>query len=180
LPFILTTDASKTALGAILSQLQNAEERPIAYASRETSKGEQSYAATELEMLSLVWATMQFRCYLHGRKFVARTDHAALTYLRNFADQNSRWLRWSIKLSELDFVVQHRSGKKMAHIDALSRHVGAIVQGGALEKEDVLCEKAKDAFCLKQNTGTYASGKEFLFWTTMVFYKDVGRRENIR
>jgi len=30
LPFILTTDASKTALGAILSQVQNDEERPIA------------------------------------------------------------------------------------------------------------------------------------------------------
>jgi len=112
LPFILTTDTSKTALGAILSQVQNGEERPIAYASRQTNKAEQSYAATELEMLGLIWATKQFRCYLHGRKFVARTDHTALTYLRNFAGQNSRLLRWSIKLSELDFMVEHRAGKK--------------------------------------------------------------------
>jgi len=86
LPFTLTTDASKTALGAILSQFQNGEERPVAYPKRQTNKAEQSYAATEFEMLSLVWATKQFRCYLHGRKFVARTDHAALIYLRNFAD----------------------------------------------------------------------------------------------
>jgi len=161
LPFILTTDASKTGLGAILSQVQNGEERPIAYASRQTNKAEQSYAATELEMLSLVWATKQFRCYLHGRNFIARTDHAALPYLRNFSDQNSRLLRWSIKLSELDFVVQHRAGKKMAHVDALSLHVGVIVQGGTLEKEDVLREQAKDAFCLKQSPGTYAREKEF-------------------
>ena len=41
LPFILTTDASKTALGAILSQVQNGEERPIAFASRQTNKAEQ-------------------------------------------------------------------------------------------------------------------------------------------
>ena len=157
MPFILTTDASKTALGAILSQFQNGDERPIAYASRQTNKAEQSYAATELEILSLVWATKQFRCYLHDRKFVARTDHTALTYLRNFADQNSRLLRWSIKLSELDFVIEHRAGRKMAHVDALSRHVGTTVQAGALEKEDVLREQAKDAFCLKQSPSTYVS-----------------------
>ena len=92
---------------------------------------------------------------------MARTDHAALTYLRNFAYQNSQLLRWSIKSSELDFVVVHRAGTKMAHVDALSRHVGTIVHGGALDKEDVLREQAKDAFCLKQNPGTYDSKREF-------------------
>jgi len=40
LPFILTTDASKTALGAILSQVQKGEERPNAYASRQTNRAE--------------------------------------------------------------------------------------------------------------------------------------------
>jgi len=89
LPFFLTADTLKTAL----SQVQNGEERPIAYAGRLTNKAEQSYAATELEILSLVLATMQFPCYLHVRKFLARTDHAALTYLRNFVAQNSRLLR---------------------------------------------------------------------------------------
>ena len=35
LPFILTTDASKVAIGAILSQVQDGKERPIAYANRQ-------------------------------------------------------------------------------------------------------------------------------------------------
>ena len=35
LPFILTTDASKVAAAAILSQVQDGVERPIAYASRQ-------------------------------------------------------------------------------------------------------------------------------------------------
>ena len=49
----------------------------------------------------------------------------------------------------------------MAHVDALSRRVGTVVQGGTLEKEDVLREQAKDMFCLKQSPGNYASRKEF-------------------
>jgi len=161
LPYILTTDASKTTLGAILSQVQKDGERPIAYASRQTNNAEQSFSATEAEMLALVWATKQFHCYRHGRMFVARTDHAALTYLRNFADQNSRLLPWSIKLSELDFVVEHRAGVKMAYVGSLSRHVGTILQGGTLDKENVLREQVKDAFCHKQTSGIYDSKWEF-------------------
>jgi len=61
LPFILTTDASKVAVAAILSQVQNGVERPIAYASRQMNRAEQSYSETE--MLALVWATKYFRCY---------------------------------------------------------------------------------------------------------------------
>ena len=135
-----------------------------------------AYAATQAEMLALVWVTKQFCCYLHGRKFVARTDHAVLTYLRNFADQNRRLLRWSIKLSELDFVVEHRAGTKMAHVDALSHHVGTLVQGGTLEKNDILREEAKDAFCLRGQV-PMAAKRNFL-WTT-VFYIDIGRMETI-
>jgi len=67
----------------------------------------------------------------------------------------------------------------VAHVDVLSRHVGAIVQGDTLEKEDDLREQAKEAFCLKQSPGAYARGKKFI-WTTMVFDIDVGRTENIR
>jgi len=82
LPFILPTDASKVAVAAILSQEQDGIERPIAYASRQMNKVEQAYSASESEMLALVWATKYFRCYLFGAEFVARTDHAALTYLK--------------------------------------------------------------------------------------------------
>jgi len=40
-------------------------------------------------MLALLWATRYIRCYLYGKGFLVRTDHAALTYLRKFADHNS-------------------------------------------------------------------------------------------
>ena len=107
LPFILTTDASKVAIRAILSQVQNGIECPIAFASRQMNNAERAYTVSEQEMLALVWATKQFRCYLFGKQFLVRTDHSALKYLQNFPDQNSRLMRWSLKLSELDFVIEH-------------------------------------------------------------------------
>jgi len=62
LPFILTTDASKVAIAAILSQVQDGVERPIAYASRQLKTAEQAYTTSEIEMLALVWANKYFRC----------------------------------------------------------------------------------------------------------------------
>ena len=99
LPFILTTDASKVAVAAILSQVQDVAERVIAYASCQMNRPEQAYTTLEMEILSFFWAVNYFSCYLLGRKFLVRTDHSALSYLRKFADNNSRLMRWSLKLS---------------------------------------------------------------------------------
>ena len=57
LPFILTTDASRIGLGAVLSQVQEGIERPISFGSRQLNKGESAYSASELETLAVVWAT---------------------------------------------------------------------------------------------------------------------------
>jgi len=58
-------------------------------------------------------------------------------------------------------VVEHRAGSKIGHVDALSRHVGAILQEGILDRKDIVQEQAKDAFCTKQSPGTYKI-KDFL------------------
>ena len=52
-PFILTTDASKIAVAAILSQVHDGVERPISYASRQMNSTEQNYSASEAEMLAV-------------------------------------------------------------------------------------------------------------------------------
>ena len=44
--FILTTDASKFGITAILSQVQNGVERPISYASRQLNKAELNYGVS--------------------------------------------------------------------------------------------------------------------------------------
>ena len=112
-------------------------------------------------MLALLWATKYFRCYLYGHKFLVRTDHSALTYLRKFADQNSRLLRWSLRLSELDFRVEHRPGSKISHAEVLSRYVAVVKQDSSLDRENVLREQAGDAFCSRQTPCAYRSKSEF-------------------
>jgi hypothetical protein len=112
-------------------------------------------------MLALVWTTKNFRCYLFGKRFLVRTDHSSLAYLRKFADHDSRLLKWSLKLSELDFEVQHRRGSQIINVDALSRHVGAITHTNSLDKQNVLREEKSDAFCGTLNPGTYSSKSEF-------------------
>jgi hypothetical protein len=117
-PFVLTTDASSVAVAAVQSQVQDGIEKPIAYTSRQVNKSEKAYSASELEMLARVWATKYFRCYLYGSRFVVRTDHPALTRLHKFADNNSRLIRWSLRLTEFYFEVEHRAGRKIPHVDA--------------------------------------------------------------
>ena len=167
LPFILTTDASKVAVAAILLQVQNGLERPVTYASRQLKKAEQAYSASEAELLALVWAAKHFRCYLYGKRFTVRTDHAALTCLKTFSDTNEKLMRWSLKLSELDFIVEHRAGTKIPHLDALSRHVGTISSATQLSPKEILDQQRKDQFCKGLKPGSYSSRQEF-------FYDDEG------
>jgi hypothetical protein len=125
-PFIVACDASTQAVGAVLSQLCNGEERPVAYCSRQLNLAESKYSVTELELLAFIFATKQFRCYLYGRRFTVYTDHRALKWLLNLKDPSSKLTRWALKLSEYDFVVEHRPNHKMRHADALSRCVNSI------------------------------------------------------
>jgi len=167
LPFILTTDALKVAVSAILSQVQNGLERPVAYASRQLNKPEMAYSASEVEILALVWAAKHFRCYLYGKRFTVRTDHAALTYLKT-SGTNVKLMRWYLGLSELDFIVEYRAGTKMPHVDAVSRHLGTISSENKLSPEEELEEQPKDWFCKELKPGSYSSRLE-IFYDSLIY-----------
>ena len=121
-PFILDTDASDTGIGAILSQSQpDGTERVIAYASRALTRQERRYCVTRRELLAAVEFTHHFRCYLIGRKFTLRTDHASLTWLQNFREPEGQLARWLERLQEYDFELVHRPGRQHSNADAMSR-----------------------------------------------------------
>lgn len=118
---MLTTDASKIALGAILSQGPVVKDKPIAYASRTLNRAEANYSTTEQELLAIVWATKHFRPYLYGTKFTIVSDHKPLRWLFAFADAGSRLMRWRLKLMEYEYEIVYRAGKLNVNADALSR-----------------------------------------------------------
>lgn len=151
LPFVLATDASDRALGAVLSQVQGGVERPICFASRSLIPAEKNYTATEKELLAVVWATKQFRCYLYGRRFKVETDHAALRWMLSLRDPSARLTRWALRLAEFEYEVIHRPGKLHRHADALSRVVHRV---GAEEimswdRQGILREQENDDWCNK-------------------------------
>lgn len=103
--FILTTDASGTAIGSILSQKTANGDQPVAYASRTINKAELNYSTTEKELLAIVWSVNHFRPYLFGRKFKIVTDHKPLVWLFNVKDPGSRLMRWRLKLEEYQYEI---------------------------------------------------------------------------
>ena len=120
-PFILDTDASDVAMGAVLSQVQESQERVVAYGSKTFSKSEINYCVTRKELCSVVHFVKHFRHYLLGQKFLVRTDHGSLRWLINFRNPDGQMARWLEILAPYDFEIQHRPGKKHKNADALSR-----------------------------------------------------------
>ena len=103
--YIVDTDASNTGLGAVLSKVQNGEERVIAYYSKTLSKPERNYCVTRRELLAIVRALVHFHKYLYGREFSLRTDHATLAWLLRFKNPEGQLARWLERLQAYNFKV---------------------------------------------------------------------------
>lgn len=124
--FILTTDASKYAIGAVLSQGPIGRDKPIAFASRTLSKSEENYSTIEKELLAIYWATKYFRPYLFGNKFILYTDHKPLTCAVNLKDPSGKIARWMIALLDYSYDIRYRAGKQNVVADGLSRIVNEM------------------------------------------------------
>ncbi|UYV65370.1 K02A2.6-like, partial [Cordylochernes scorpioides] len=119
--FVLDTDASNSGIGAVLSQVQDGEERVIEYYSKILTKPERNYCATRRELLAIVRSVEHFHRYLYGQDFLVRTDHAALTWLLQMKNPEGQVARWLEKLQQYHFQIRHRPGKRHHNADALSR-----------------------------------------------------------
>ena len=119
--YYLDTDASYGSIGAVLSQVQEGQEKVIAYASRTLNRPEQNYCVTRKELLAIVYYMKAFKQYLLGREFTVRTDHAALQWLMKTPNPIGQQARWLDILGEFQFKVVHRPGRAHQNADAMSR-----------------------------------------------------------
>jgi hypothetical protein len=122
-PFELHTDWSGVGLGAVLVQRDDeGREYVIAYASRSNNRTERNYSSYAGECLAPVWGVSHFRVYLYGRRFVLLTDHEPLKWLMTNEKLTGMHARWAHILSEYDFEIQHRPGKRSVDADGFSRN----------------------------------------------------------
>ena len=111
--FILGPDASDIVMGAVLSQVQDGQERVVAYGSNTFSKSERNYCVTRKELCSVVYFVKHFRHYLLGKKFLVRTDHGSLCWLMNFKNPDGQMARWIEIFAPFDFEIHTVQAKSM-------------------------------------------------------------------
>ncbi|UYV66880.1 hypothetical protein LAZ67_4003210 [Cordylochernes scorpioides] len=125
LPTVITTDASHSGIGCVVSQLsEKGEERIVACASRTLSDAERKYSIVEKEALACVWACEKFRRWVRGLKFTLRTDQFTLTTLLTTKGNNRAGLRiarWSARLMNFDYNIEYKKGRDNVLPDYLSR-----------------------------------------------------------
>ena len=121
LPYIVDTDASDYGIGGVLSQCIEGTEHVIAYYSKSLNPAQQKYCTTRRELLAVVATLDHFKGYVWGPKFLVRTDHAALVWLKNLKNIQGMLARWLAKLQQFHFDIIHRPGAQHGNADGLSR-----------------------------------------------------------
>lgn len=121
--FYLFTDASRTAIGAELFQVDEKGKRlTLGFMSRTLKAAERNYFTTELELLAIVYGCKKFRTYILGYPTKILSDHKALTFLSQCQLLNARLTRWEITLQEFNLEIVHIPWKENVGADMLTRY----------------------------------------------------------
>ncbi|EEB89023.1 hypothetical protein MPER_12935 [Moniliophthora perniciosa FA553] len=130
-PFLIESDASKWATGAVLRQKGTDNEwHPCGYLSHSFNTTERNYEIYDRELLGIVRALEAWRHYLQGgpHPVTILSDHKNLEYFRSAQKLNRRQARWSLFLSEFDLHLIHVPGPRMVQSDALSRRDDHVLE----------------------------------------------------
>jgi transposase InsO family protein len=130
-PFTVVCDASDYGVGAVLLQ----EGKAVAFYSKKLNDAERNYCATERELLAVVYALTEWRCYLLGKPVTVITDHKCNTFLSQQVGLSSRRARWAERLQEFEIKWEWEPGRTNI-ADPLSRtfqegtsvHLGATLR----------------------------------------------------
>lgn len=113
--FILETDASNKAIGAVLKQ----EDELIDCFSKKLNNTQTNYSVMEKELLAILMGLERFRNIILGSKILIYTDNSNI--LSSKLTQTPRIKRWKYLLNEYDYELKYIKGIKNKHADTLSR-----------------------------------------------------------
>jgi len=155
-PFEVITDASLYGTGAVLLQ----DGRPVAFTSKKFIPAEKNYTTGEQELLGVVNALKEWRCYLEGPVVTLVTDHHPLIYLQTQANLSRRQTRWLEFLQRFHLQWEYRPGRTNV-ADPLSRnprlrymHAQALLNAVTRAKAD---NPLRDRILAAQRTDPYFS-----------------------
>ncbi|GFV79066.1 retrovirus-related Pol polyprotein from transposon 297 [Trichonephila clavipes] len=121
-PYYLHTDASQTAVGCFLGQLDGEDNIDlIAFGSQKLNPSQQKWSTIQREAYVIIWALKRFETLLCGAKIFLLTDHNPLVFLTSAAPQCPRLQRWVLAIECHDIESSHMKGSKLVNADALSR-----------------------------------------------------------
>lgn len=120
-PFTVETDASNTAIGAVL--MQNGH--PICFISRSLGPKHQSLSVYEKELLAVVHAVQSWHAYVAHRPFIINTDQRSLKFLMEQKVTTPFQHMWLSKLMGYTLEIRYKQSKDNVVADSLSRVSGS-------------------------------------------------------
>lgn len=140
--FVLQTDASAYAVGAVLFQRlpDDLLYGPVAVMSKALDIHQQNYPIRQKELLAIVLALKRWRVWVLGRQIDVYTDHQSLTHfmVANRRPEVQRLTNWLESLLEFDLHIHYLKGEDNTVADYFSRCVlpaqEELYRAGLLER----------------------------------------------
>ena len=128
LPYVLFTDASKEAWGAVLTQPHQMEDgkeilHPIHYVSGLFKGSQRNWPALTKEAFAIYAAVRKLSFYLVEADITLRTDHKPLRKFLMKETMNNIVNNWAIELQQYNIKLEFIEGRKNTLADTLSRLV---------------------------------------------------------
>ena len=114
--YTVISDACNTSGGAILMQ----EDKIIAYWGKKWTTAECKFSEGEQELLAVLDALKEWRCYLEGKQLDVVTDHNPLIWLQTQPNLSRRQAKWMEYLQRFHIQWEYRPGTKNV-ADPISR-----------------------------------------------------------
>lgn len=117
------TDASDTAIGGVLQQLNGQEWQPLAFFSKKLSPSQKKYSPYDRELLAIYEAIRYFRFMVEARVFSVVTDHKPLTFAfaTNRENCSPRQFRYLDYINQFTTDIRYIKGEENVVADTLSR-----------------------------------------------------------
>ena len=121
--FILETNASDYAMGAVITQEHNNRLHPVAFHSHSLLPAERNYNTHDKELGGIIFGFKQARLLFLGAAHPIRvcTDHSNLQYFKHPQKITGRQARWFEFLQDFDYTLEHIPGKSNTIADLLSQ-----------------------------------------------------------